>query len=64
MWPGLIRCRECRCRYSLHPVCPLCRERAEWDRAARVGWQFWAMILAALLYAVLIGLGVPYLLAR
>lgn len=58
-------CDVCRCRYTLDPVCQVCRDRAlcrEMDRGSPVA--FWLFVLAAGLYAVGVAVFVPIILIR
>lgn len=52
MWPGVSLCRECKVRYTLHAVCPLCVERAAWREAGRTPWLLWFAAVAYVLCVV------------
>lgn len=54
MWPALMCCRVCRCRYSLSPVCPICRGRAESEAERRAALRL--LYLVAALTGFVIGL--------
>lgn len=55
MWPGLMRCRECKCRFSPYPVCPECRAVAEWAGIGRCRLLVWMGVVAGIVYVLLVG---------
>ena len=60
--PWVKQCSECQVRYALDPVCPVCREKAEWQQEHRRTWR--DVVLVLMLLCLLLVVAVAVLLTR